>query len=216
MVTDKSESNAIEDFIIETIKVQKPKTTGQLVELVQQKYALSEKEIVSLILKIEEQNKVHFEDNANVKPTSVRQYFFSTKSAWYWLTIILAIVTAISVFTIPENFYPVAYVRQALGIPYVLFLPGFAFINLLYPLKDSRTNSSHNMIPIERAVLSLGISIALTVVALLSLNYTPWGIQITPVTLSLLVLTVLFATAAVLREYQTNSKTKNINLLEPK
>ena len=46
------------------------------------------------------------------------------------------------------------------------------------------------------------VSIALVPIVGLILNYTPWGIRLTPITLSLLALTIVFATAAILREYQ--------------
>ena len=62
---------------------------------------------------------------------------------------------------------------------------------------------------IERAALSFGMSLALVPIVGLILNYTPWGIRLTPVILSLLALTVAFATAAILREYQAKTiKTK--------
>ncbi len=47
------------------------------------------------------------------------------------------------------------------------------------------------------------MSIALTPIVGLILNYTPLGIELTPITLSLLLLTAIFATAAIAREYQT-------------
>ena len=59
---------------------------------------------------------------------------------------------------------------------------------------------------IERAVLSFGISLALVSIVGLILNYTPWGISLTPIALSLLALTIVFATAAVLREYQAKAQ----------
>jgi uncharacterized membrane protein len=46
------------------------------------------------------------------------------------------------------------------------------------------------------------MSLALTPIVGLILNYTPWGITLTPITLSLLALTVILATAAILREHQ--------------
>ena len=39
-----------------------------------------------------------------------------------------------------------------------------------------------------------------------NLNYTPWGIRLAPITLSLLALTIVFATVAVLREYQAKAQ----------
>ncbi len=52
----------------------------------------------------------------------------------------------------------------------------------------------------------MGMSIALVPITGLILNYTPWGIRTTPVTLSLLALTTVFATAAIIREHQTMTK----------
>jgi len=61
---------------------------------------------------------------------------------------------------------------------------------------------------IERTALSIGMSLALIPITGLLLNYTPWGIRLTPVTISLLALTITFATAAILREHQANLKEK--------
>jgi uncharacterized membrane protein len=54
------------------------------------------------------------------------------------------------------------------------------FIKTLYPPK----------VPI-----ALGLDIELTAIIGLILNYTPWGIRLAPITLSLLALTLVFATA---------------------
>jgi len=40
----------------------------------------------------------------------------------------------------------------------------------------------------------------------LLLNYTPWGIRLTPITISLLALTLTLATVAMLREHQTKTE----------
>lgn len=115
-------------------------------------------------------------------------------------------INATAVFTIPENAHPLTYLRIALGAIFVLFLPGYALIKTLFPSKVPFPTSSENMDNIERTALSIGMSLALTPIVGLILNYTPWGIRSTPVTLSLLALTVTFATAAILREYQTKTK----------
>jgi uncharacterized membrane protein len=59
---------------------------------------------------------------------------------------------------------------------------------------------------VERTALSLSMSLALTPIVGLILNYTPWGITLTPIVLSLFALTLVFATAAVIREHQTKKK----------
>jgi len=85
-----------------------------------------------------------------------------------------------------------------LGAIFVLFLPGYTFIRALFPEKELDN--------IERTALSMGMSLALVPITGLILNYTPWGIRTTPVTLSLLALTTIFATAAITREHQTKTK----------
>jgi len=59
---------------------------------------------------------------------------------------------------------------------------------------------------IERTALSIGMSLALVPITGLLLNYTPWGIRLTPITISLLTLTFTFATAAIIREHQAQLK----------
>ena len=55
---------------------------------------------------------------------------------------------------------------------------------------------------IERVALNIGISLTLTLIIGLFLNYTPWGIQLVPIVFSLLIVTLIFATVAEVREYQ--------------
>jgi uncharacterized membrane protein len=105
---------------------------------------------------------------------------------------------------IPEDAYPIVYVRYVLGSVFVLWFPGYTFIKALFPTQVPIKTSSENLDSIERIVLSAGMNLALVPLTGLFLNYTPWGIRTTPVTLSLLILTLIFATAAVIREHQIN------------
>jgi len=85
-------------------------------------------------------------------------------------------------------------VRYVLGAVFVLFLPGYSFIKTLFPTKELDN--------IERTALSIGTSIALVPIIGLLLNYTAWGIGTTSITLALLALTTILATASIVREYQ--------------
>jgi uncharacterized membrane protein len=75
----------------------------------------------------------------------------------------------------------------------VLYLPGYAFIKALFPTKVPIPLGTEGLDNIERIALSAGMSIALVSITGLFLNYTPWGIRTTPVTLSLLALTIACA-----------------------
>ena len=73
-----------------------------------------------------------------------------------------------------------------MGLPLVLFLPGYALIAALFPRKDDLDG-------IERIALSFGLSIAITPLLGLGLNYTPFGIRLTPILIVLSVFTISLA-----------------------
>ncbi|MDD1682795.1 MAG: DUF1616 domain-containing protein [Methanoregula sp.] len=76
-----------------------------------------------------------------------------------------------------------SFLRILFGIPMVLFIPGYALIAALFPgIKD--------IDGIERVALSFGLSIAIVPLTGLALNYTPWGIRLDPVVISLCILTI--------------------------
>ena len=68
-------------------------------------------------------------------------------------------------------FFPSNVMRIILGIPFVLFFPGYTLIAALFPRKDSMEN-------VQRLALSFGMSIAVVLLIGLILNYTPWGITL--------------------------------------
>ncbi len=199
--------NQVKDLIIQTAKQEKPETAKQLIALMQEHHDIPPEQSTDLIGELENEDRLHFTrqgpSTPASAPASAKEYVFSKQATWYWTTIALAIATAIAVFTIPENAVPLVYLRSALGIIFVLFLPGFAFIKAMFPTKVPLKTSSENTDTTERMALSLGMSLVLTPIVGLILNYTPWGIRLTPIVLSLLALTVVFATAAIIREYQT-------------
>ncbi len=197
--------NEIKDLIVENVKKEKPATTQQLIALVQESTGLSKEETAKLLIELENDNLLIFTKKQQPTLTNIKNYLDSKNAAWFWITIALSIATVTAVFTIPENAPTIVYVRSALGLVFVLFLPGYAFMKALFPSKVPISTSSENMDTIERAALSCGMSLVLTPIVGLILNYTPWGIRVTPVTLSLLALTVVFATAAILREDQTQT-----------
>lgn len=82
--------------------------------------------------------------------------------------------------------------RNILGLPLVLFLPGYALIAALFPAKSDLDG-------IERTALSFGLSIAVVPLIGLGLNYTPWGIRILPILISLSIFTFAMCGLAYLR-----------------
>ncbi|MFH0966975.1 MAG: DUF1616 domain-containing protein [Methanobacteriota archaeon] len=73
--------------------------------------------------------------------------------------------------------------RVVFALPMVLFIPGYVLIASLFPGID-------DIDLIERIALSFGLSIAVVPLTGLALNYTPWGIRLDPIVISLYLLTV--------------------------
>ncbi|ASJ17291.1 hypothetical protein A3L04_09530 [Thermococcus chitonophagus] len=115
------------------------------------------------------------------KPKGLARY-------WDLITVIaLSILLDAVIFLTPESF-----IRKVLGLVFVLFLPGYVFITALFPERKELDN-------LERLALSLGLSIAIVPLIGLALNYTPWGIRLTPILVSLTIFNVVFAVVAIYR-----------------
>lgn len=202
-MTKNSSENELDQHIIQTVKQNKPETVNQLVTLIKQKHPLPDQQILNHILRLQEKDLIKLKPPQTQPPQSFTTYLNSNHAAWYWITVILTAATILLVFTVPEDAYPLVYARYVLGSIFVLWLPGYAFIKALFPQKLPIKTSDKEIDTIERIALGIGMSIALVPIVGLLLNYTPWGIRLTPIILSLTGLTLTFATAAIIRQHQT-------------
>jgi uncharacterized membrane protein len=122
------------------------------------------------------------------------------KHVWYWLVMAFTVIVVVAIFAIPAGSYSLGFLRQILGALFILFLPGFAFTQLLHSTQPSLLEPwrSDKLVHIG---LCLGLSIALVALTGLALNYTPWGIRLVPVTFSIAALTMISATLARICEH---------------
>ena len=93
---------------------------------------------------------------------------------YYAINIMVALLFVIIAF-LPNN-----ALRIVIGLPVVLFFPGFTLLAALFPRKESLND-------IERVALSFGLSIAVVPLIGLALNYTPWGIRLYPILIALFI-----------------------------
>jgi uncharacterized membrane protein len=140
------------------------------------------------------------------------------------LAAVLAVVaaTCVTVLVPVLNETPL---RAVFGLVFVLFLPGYAFVAALFPeagtpptaLIDEEEVATENTAQaeeatesgtplgdrgidgIERVALSFGLSIAIVPLIGLVLNFTPWGIRLVPVLLSVAGFTVVATGLAAVR-----------------
>ncbi|XHH09886.1 MAG: DUF1616 domain-containing protein [Candidatus Bathyarchaeia archaeon] len=204
-VITRQTTDQIKDYIVSVVKIIKPLSAQELMPFVQQRFLLSQEEITAILLQLESEEKVLFIKKSHQASNTLKDYVFSLSAVWYWLTLIIALLTTFSIFVISEDAFPLIYLRQAVGITFVGFLPGFVLLKTIYPSRVQTVLSSENPAMLDRIMLSIGLSIALVAIDGLVLNYTPFGISLVPVTLTLLVFTAVFATVGILREYAVNS-----------
>ena len=98
-------------------------------------------------------------------------------------------------------FIPIDAIRIILGLPFMLFFPGYTLITALFPGKSGLQG-------IERLALSFGLSLAVVPLIGLILNYTPWGIRLHPILISLTVFIMTMCTIAFLRRNRLSDDDK--------
>jgi uncharacterized membrane protein len=106
---------------------------------------------------------------------------------------------------VPSEF-PWVVSRWVLGLVFVLFIPGYAAVDALFP-------KSRELSAIERFALSVGVSLALVPLIGLLLNFTPWGIRLTPIVISLTIFTVALALAGLERRFRISTERLNSELI---
>ena len=145
-------------------------------------------ESVKALLTLQRDRKVTVQE---AKPyATLGAYAWSPLSLWFWATLV---AVAASLVLISATSGVALYLRYAFGSVLVLFLPGYALIEALYPKRE--------LDELTRFALSIGLSLALVPLAGLFLNYTPFGIRLIPVAISLAGLTIILQLAALTRKH---------------
>ena len=119
-----------------------------------------------------------------INTTSIYVLNFKTARDIVIVNILSALLIAVIAF------FPNSPVRIILGLPFILFFPGYVLLCALFPRKEDLDR-------FERLALSMGLSIAVTSLIGLMLNYTPFGIRLYSVTFSLFSFTLLMSAVAI-------------------
>ena len=107
--------------------------------------------------------------------------------------ILIAIIIA-TLLIFPAAISTFGALRIVLGLPVVLFFPGYTLLSALFSKRGSLGG-------IERIALSFGLSIAVTLLIGLILNYTPWGISLYPFLISVTLFTLVTSAIAWYRQW---------------
>jgi len=154
-------------------------------------------ESVQALLALQRDKKVTVQE---ARPYSaLSSYVWSPLSLWFWATL-GAVIASLALVSVTSGV--ALYLRYVFGSVLVLFLPGYALIEALYPKRE--------LDELTRFALSIGLSLALVPLTGLVLNYTPFGIRLLPVAISLAGLTVALLTVALTRKHAYYKLAKGI------
>jgi uncharacterized membrane protein len=102
-------------------------------------------------------------------------------------------MAVLTVALIPLALFTSGPVRIIVSFLCLLFFPGYALLSALFP-------GQGQIGTIERIALSFGVSIAALPIIGLFLNFTPWGIKLAPILMSVAAFTLIAAAIGFIRE----------------
>jgi hypothetical protein len=111
----------------------------------------------------------------------------------FWSVVAITVLTLVSVVFMPSA-APWNVIRFIVGGAFMLILPGFSILQLLFPAKDIS-----NM---ERFALSVGLDLALLPLIGLVFAYSPFGIQLYPIVIFLSLLCICLSTIGAYRIFR--------------
>ncbi len=103
-------------------------------------------------------------------------------------TILIAFVV-LTLLLFPAVAFTSGALRIVLALPVALFIPGYTLLAAIFPKKSSLGG-------VERVVFSLGLSMAISLLVGVVLNFNPWGISTYPVLISVTLFVVITALVA--------------------
>ena len=126
-------------------------------------------------------------------PKTIIKYAISTYTLWFWTVEAFLALTIASIYLVPQ-IYPFNYLRAVAGLILEIYIPGYVFLEALYPKKDDFGK-------LEQLIYSIGISIILVTFVGFVLNYSPWEIRLDPLTVSLTILVSVIGLIGIYRKY---------------
>ena len=186
----------LREQIIQRVKAENPRTVRDLFEIVRmRRLTLSEEDFVRTIGELKESGMLELELPAPKVDSYLAYLKLSDENAWFYLVVLATLTTFLAIYILPST-YPLITLRWIVGSIFVLFLPGYVTVQALFP-------EGQELDKIERFALTIGLSLAITPLIGLLLNYTPWGIRLDPIVVALSLFTLGLAATGTFRKYTT-------------
>ena len=179
------------ELVAEVLSHMENPTVGNLVNRLITDHGLTFKEATRLVYSMSQKSALEFSEVG--QPSTFLEYTVNTQSLWFWILTAVVMMTTLTAFYAVDP--PFVYLRYVLASLLVLYLPGSMLTEALYP-------KNRELDFLERIALSIGLSLAIVPILGLVLNYTPWGLRLAPIAVSLAVFVEGMAIATIARRYR--------------
>ena len=188
----------IQTLILERSTGRKAITLSRLVREISDELDCNPDRVITEIIGLQAAGKIRL--NEQVAYGNLVQYLVSPLSLWFWEPVLATLLSLALLFTSSGL---ALYFRFILGGALVLFLPGYSLVGLIYSKKEQLDYLS-------RMAFSFVLSLAITILVGLVLSYTPSGITLVSVAVSLAVVNISLLFLTVLRRYAYYRLTRDI------
>jgi len=196
--------DSIKTLILSALEENKFSKVKELTDMLREKYFIPADVAIKAIESLEAENKISL--GAECEKTLVffgsfkdkfnTCYGFKKANIDFWVPLLLCVGGLLSALFIPEYVFPVNILRWILGGLLVLGLPGYSVTFVIFPEKK--------LSDVELIAFSLGLSLVISPLIGLILNFTPWGITLSTITLCLSSFTLI---ALIIGKYLKIKKT---------
>lgn len=185
----------LKELIVQRIQAENPRTVRDLFQVVaKRRPMLSEEDFANTVREMKDAGTLDLESPAPKVASYTAYLKVQDENAWFYAVVLTALATVTTIYGLPST-YPLVMLRWATGSIFVLFLPGYVTIQALFPEGKELDN-------IERFALTVGLSLAITPLLGLILNYTPWGIRLDPIVVTLSLFTLGVGVVGTFRRYR--------------
>ncbi len=181
----------LEELILDMVRKGKLKTVKELAQYLEKTYDIPTRDTIHLLTRMKEMGRItlhkksvleaHEPTQITPEPQTLLGYLQSPQATGFWVTLASTFAAIVVALLIPEDLYPLVIIRWVLGALFVLLLPGYALTTAIFPQKELDS--------IERIAVSFGLSLAVSPLVGLLLNFTPGGIALTHVLICLALIT---------------------------
>lgn len=185
---------SLEKVILEVLEAKQPRNVKELVQLVQEQADATVDDIEKEVKSLHRKGLVALEDPAR-RTESFGSFLSPRNSRWFWIAIVISVLSFISILFIPETGTPLSYIRYIFAFVLVAFLPGYCLTETLFPREDA-------LDVIERFTFSIALSFAVTALVGLFLSFSSLSLTLATALPALGSLVIVLAVVALIRKYR--------------